>query len=222
MNATDALTLCGEIGIVLSVTPDGLHCRAPAGTLTPELCTALAEHRDEIIERLAPAGPDEPNVGDGPSWNDCAEPPAAPCLKCGNLIFWTNPLGEARCQQCSPSAAAQRLLQHTTAIRRRYGLPAPPGTVDLLAELKSACPPPATPAAAMTASGSPPLPEAAVCTRQRPDGPCLCPVFWLDAYDRIRCEYCQPPLAPAMVRRRLLVVGRDQNEWEELASRISP
>lgn len=35
---------------------------------------------------------------------------------------------------------------------------------------------------------------------------CGCPLYWLDAYGRLHCWACEPPGAPALVRRRLRVV----------------
>ena len=68
---------------------------------------------------------------------DCIEPPD-PCSRCGSLMLWENALGDWRCLRCDPPEVARRLLETGLQIRRRAGLPGPPGAVEMLADLKKA------------------------------------------------------------------------------------
>ena len=225
MTQTALLSNTAAAGIHLFVESGRLRFEAPPGALTPELRSALSLHRDEIIHDLQSL-PTACGVDGAPE--DCFfDPPTAPCPECGTLAFWTNVLGEARCQRCSPPTAALRLLERSEAIRRRQSLPSRPEAVEMIDAMRSAgileASPPGEPVgapikAAKTLPQS--LPPAATCTRMLPDGlACHCPIFWLDPYDNVRCCNCQPPLSQSMVRRRFLVIGSAQQErtWEEIS-----
>jgi len=43
---------------------------------------------------------------------------------------------------------------------------------------------------------------------------CVCPIFWVDPYDGVHCQNCEPPPRPSMVRSRHIVVGQIGNPGE--------
>jgi hypothetical protein len=199
-----------------------------------EVLAALACESDVTSNLPARVSP-----GDCSSWDECDELPAAACPTCGGLLFWINPLGEARCQKCEPPATALKLLENVERVRKVRNLPSEPTAVELIEAMKSSTRPRGsggrtgggrTAAAAELAAVLPPLPPAAACAKVRPglgpggaDGPCTCPVFWLDAYGKLRCSDCQPPPIAAMVQRRLMVVGAtDGLFWEEIQREPEP
>lgn len=49
MNAIALIRQCKAIGIQLQARGDRLHVEAPAGSLTPELRQALADHKAELL-----------------------------------------------------------------------------------------------------------------------------------------------------------------------------
>jgi hypothetical protein len=52
---------------------------------------------------------------------------------------------------------------------------------------------------------------------------CTCPLFWLDAYDRVRCAECSPPLNATMQRGDLHVVLVDGSPaWLHAHSELTP
>jgi natural product biosynthesis luciferase-like monooxygenase protein/amino acid adenylation domain-containing protein len=53
MTRDDLLHACARLGIKLAVEAGALRVRAPAGVVTPELRTALAEHKPALLEYLA-------------------------------------------------------------------------------------------------------------------------------------------------------------------------
>ncbi len=59
------------------------------------------------------------------------------CQKCQSLELWQNLLGAWRCMHCDPPHDAIRLLERAERIRRRHGIPAPPGAADLLREMQA-------------------------------------------------------------------------------------
>jgi len=58
MTPHDLLALCQDRGITLEVVGDRLRCRAPVGTMTPELKQALADQKVTIMEILTTDGAD--------------------------------------------------------------------------------------------------------------------------------------------------------------------
>ena len=56
-SATAVLTECHRRGIVLWATDVGIKCRAPKGSMTTELQTAVSSHRDNLRRLLVHAAP---------------------------------------------------------------------------------------------------------------------------------------------------------------------
>jgi hypothetical protein len=115
--------------------PDGDRLRyRPRSALTPELAERLKTHRDDLLEVLGPKeSPDD--AATAPAWEDCLDPPD-PCPNCGGRLYWWNLLGNHRCLVCDPPVIAMRTLERAERIRRRCGIPSPPGATEMLADLK--------------------------------------------------------------------------------------
>ena len=86
-----------RLGIRLMVNGGKLRVEAPAGTLTPELRTALAASKPAILARLrvslalAPPTPARPR-------------PEGACRMCGGLDYWLSIHGGLACEICHPPA----------------------------------------------------------------------------------------------------------------------
>jgi hypothetical protein len=129
----------------IQIVPRGERLRyRPRSALTPDLLKRLKTHKGELLTILRPfETPGEPDLApaaDRPerarSREEHSTDPPAPCLTCGGLLSWWNPLGDRRCMACDPPTKAIRLLERSEQIRRRHRIPSPTGAAEMLAELK--------------------------------------------------------------------------------------
>ena len=124
----------------IEVVPHGPCLRyRPRSALTPELAERLKIHKVALLAFLRPAG--APGNGDldlpinsGEIVEECDV--GDPCPTCRGLMFWWNCIGDRRCMACDPPRTAIRWLKKAARLRRRYGLPDPPGAPELLGHLK--------------------------------------------------------------------------------------
>lgn len=148
MTAAELLDDLNRLGIEVAVHGYRLRYR-PRSAVTPKLVERLRAHKPELLALLGPAGPPdaatvapavdhpEPVVSwpEAVRWEDCIAPPE-PCPDCGGLVCWWNALGGRRCMACDPPFNAIRALERAERIRRRHGIPSPPGAAEMLADLK--------------------------------------------------------------------------------------
>ena len=156
MTTAELLADLGRLGIELVAHGDKLRYR-PRSAMTPDLAERLKTHKSALLAVLRPAegparadplpGGDDPQLVErqpdvaapalGPDgWPEDSVEPGDPCASCGSLLFWWNPLGDRRCMACDGPSTAIRLLERVEGIRRRHGIPSPPGAVEMLADLK--------------------------------------------------------------------------------------
>jgi hypothetical protein len=106
----------------------------PRSALTPALAERLRTHKDDLLAILrTQEGPDA--AASASAWEDCFDPPD-PCPNCGGLLCWWTLLGNQRCLVCDPPVKAMGALKRAERIRRRCGIPSPPGAKEMLADLK--------------------------------------------------------------------------------------
>ena len=120
----DLLEELAHVGIEIVADGDRLRYR-PRSALTPDLTKRVKAYKMDLLAILRLNSSD-----------DAVDTES--CEKCKRLMFWWNPLGDRRCIMCDPPTTAIRLLENTQRIRRRHGLPVPPGAVEMLNGLRSA------------------------------------------------------------------------------------
>jgi hypothetical protein len=76
-----------------------------------------------------------PTVGTGQTWADAIDP-GRPCPRCDSLEKWWDLLGGEHCMICNPPVTGVKTLEAAQRIRRRHGIPDPPGTVELLTAIE--------------------------------------------------------------------------------------
>lgn len=125
-------------GLTIAVV-DGKLKFKPVSAMTSGLLSRLSANKGAIMAILAPVVTttvDEP-VDD---WADDEVVDVGPCPRCGGAMAWQDMASRWHCGSCEPPAAAIRALERVERIRRRHGIPSPPGTTALLEELKATTP----------------------------------------------------------------------------------
>lgn len=116
---------------------------AVPGCPLPSPLTPKLDERESDCESKLPTAPRTSNASnltladelEPTCWEDSVDP-LDPCPTCGGTLFWWDLLGDQRCGCCDPPTAALRFIEKAETIRRRHGIPSPPGIVEWIAEVK--------------------------------------------------------------------------------------
>ena len=139
MTAPQLLSHLRQRGIKLTACGNTLQYDAPKGELTPKDVEAIRLNKVPLLRLLDDNDHKAIDGGeivefDPRCWDSLPDP--VDCVKCGSFGCWEDLNGDVHCITRNPPTNAIRLFKIAEQIRRRLGLPSPPGAREHFIELE--------------------------------------------------------------------------------------